>query len=52
MVSGFNADVEFEGTPFQIQTEVRDEANIETAVYAKRAVVHPPKTSHPGLSTP
>ncbi|HXH51372.1 MAG TPA: hypothetical protein VNM47_18695 [Terriglobia bacterium] len=50
MVSGFNTEVEFEGTLFHIQTEVRKEADIETAVYVKGAVVHSLKTSHPGLS--
>jgi predicted small secreted protein len=51
MVSGFNTEVEFEGTLFHIQTEVRKEADIETTVYVKGAVVHSLKTSHPGLST-
>jgi hypothetical protein len=50
MVSGFNTEVEFEGTRFHIQTEVRKESDIETAVYVKGAVVHSLKTSHPGLS--
>ena len=50
MVSGFNTEVEFEGTCFHIQTEVRKEADIETAVYVKGAVVHSFKTSHPDLS--
>lgn len=50
MLSGFNTEVEFEGTRFHIQTEVRKEADIETAVYVKGAVVHSLKTSHPGLS--
>jgi hypothetical protein len=49
MLSGFNTEVEFEGTRFQIQTEVRKEADIETAVYVKGAVVHSLKTSHAGL---
>jgi hypothetical protein len=51
MVSGFNTEVEFEGTRFHIQTEVRKEADIETAVYVKGAVVHSLRTSHAGLST-
>jgi hypothetical protein len=51
MVSGFNTEIEFEGTRFHIQTEVRKEADIETAVYVKGAVVHSLKTSNPGLST-
>ena len=50
MLSGFNTEVEFEGTRFHIQTEVRKEADIETAVYVKGAVVHSLKTSHPSLS--
>lgn len=50
MVSGFNTEVEFEGTRFHIQTEVRKEADIETAVYVKGAVIHSLRTSHPGLS--
>ena len=40
MVSGFNTEIEFEGTRFHIQTEVRKEADIETAVYVNGAVVH------------
>jgi hypothetical protein len=50
MLSGFNTEVEFEGRRFHVQTEVRKEADIETAVYVKGAVVHSFKTSHPGLS--
>jgi len=50
MVSGFNTEIEFEGTRFHIQTEVRKEADIETAVYVKGAVIHSLRTSHPGLS--
>jgi hypothetical protein len=50
MLSGFNTEVEFEGTRFHIQTEARKESDIETAVYVKGAVVHSLKTSHPGLS--
>ena len=50
MLSGFNTEVEFEGTRFHIQTEVRKEADIETAVYVKGAVVHSLKTSHSVLS--
>ena len=50
MLSGFNTEVEFEGTRFHIQTEVRKEADIETAVYVKGAVIHLLRTSHPGLS--
>ena len=47
MVSGFNTEIEFEGTRFHIQTEVRKEADIETAVYVKGAVVHFLKTLCP-----
>jgi hypothetical protein len=47
MVSGFNTEIEFEGTRFHIQTEVRKEADIETAVYVKGAVVHSRKTLCP-----
>ena len=50
MVSGFNTEVEFEGTRFHIQTEVRKESDIETAVYVKGAVIHSLKTSRPELS--
>lgn len=50
MVSGFNTEIEFEGTRFHIQTEVRKEADIETSVYVKGAVIHSLRTSHPGLS--
>jgi hypothetical protein len=49
MVSGFNTDIVFEGTIFHIQTEARQEAGIETAVYVKGAVVHCLKTPHLGL---
>lgn len=49
MLSGFNTEVEFEGRRFHVQTEVRKEADIETAVYVKGAVIHSFKTSHPGL---
>ena len=51
MVSGFNTEVEFEGTRFHVQTEVRKEAGIETAVYVKGAVIHSLWTSHPALSS-
>jgi len=50
MVSGFNTDIEFEGTLFHIQTEARKETAIETAVYVRGAVIHSLKTSHPDLS--
>jgi hypothetical protein len=50
MVSGFNTEIEFEGTRFHIQTEVRKESDIETAVYVKGAVIHSLKTAHPGSS--
>jgi hypothetical protein len=50
MVSGFNTEIDFDGTRFHIQTEVRKEADIETAVYVKGAVIHLLKTSHPDLS--
>ena len=50
MVSGFNTEVEFEGTHFHVQTEVRKEAGIETAVYVKGAVIHSLRSSHPALS--
>lgn len=49
MASGFNTEIEFEGTRFHIQTEARKEAGIETAVYVKGAVVHSLKTSHQDL---
>ncbi|HET7100032.1 MAG TPA: hypothetical protein VFJ52_02685 [Terriglobia bacterium] len=50
MVSGFNTEIDFEGTRFHIQTEVRKEADIETAVYVKGAVIHSLKTSHSDLT--
>lgn len=50
MLSGFNTEIDFEGTRFHIQTEVRKEADIETAVYVKGAIIHSLKTSHPDLS--
>jgi hypothetical protein len=50
MVSGFNTEVEFEGTHFHVQTEVRKEAGIETAVYVKGAVIHSLTSLHPELS--
>ncbi|HZT71872.1 MAG TPA: hypothetical protein VFC10_19270 [Terriglobia bacterium] len=52
MVSGFNTEIEFEGTLFHIQTEARKEAAIETAVYVQGAVIHSLKTSHADLSFP
>jgi hypothetical protein len=50
MVSCFNTEIEFEGTCFHIQTEIRKEADIETAVYVKGAVIYTLKTLRPGLS--
>jgi len=50
MVSGFNTQIEFEGTVFHIQTEVWKEEGIETSVYVKGAVVHSLKTLHSALS--
>lgn len=50
MMSGFNTELEVEGTRFHIQTEARKESGIETAVYVNGAVIHSLKTSHPGLS--
>ena len=50
MVSGFNTEIDFEGTRFHIQTEVRKEADIETAVYVKGAVIHSLKAPHPDFS--
>lgn len=51
MVCGFNTEIEFEGTRFHVQTEIRKVADIETAVYVKGAVIHSLRTSHPDLST-
>ena len=50
MVSGFNTEIELEGIRFHIQTEVRKESDIETAVYVRGAVIHSLKTSHLALS--
>ncbi|TAM84627.1 MAG: hypothetical protein EPN47_00490 [Acidobacteria bacterium] len=50
MASCFNTEVEFEGTLFHIQTEVRKEADIETVVYVKGAIVHSLRTSPCGIS--
>jgi hypothetical protein len=50
MVSGFNTEIEIEGTRFHIQTEVRKDSDIETAVYVKGAVIHSLKKSHPDFS--
>jgi hypothetical protein len=50
MASGFNTEIDFEGTRFHIQTEIRKEADIETAVYVKGAVIHSLKTSYPDFS--
>ena len=50
MVSGFNTEIEIEGTRFHIQTEVRKDSDIETAVYVKGAVIHLLKTLHPDSS--
>ena len=52
MVTGFNTDVEIAGTRFHIQTELRKEVGIETAVYVKGAVIHSLKTSHPDSPIP
>lgn len=51
MASGFNTEIEFEGTVFHVQTEAWKEREIETAVYVKGAVVHSLKVSHPALSS-
>lgn len=50
MVSGFNTEIEIEGTVFHIQTEAWKERGIETSVYVKGAVVHSLKTPHSDLS--
>lgn len=50
MVSGFNTEIEFEGTVFHIQTEAWKERGIETSVYVKGAVVHSLKTPRSNLS--
>jgi len=51
MVSGFNTEIDFEGTVFHIQTEAWKERGIETSVYIKGAVVHSLKTPHSALSS-
>ena len=40
MVMGFNTDIKFEGVVYHVQTEVRQGAAIETAVYVRGAIIH------------
>ncbi len=44
MVSGFNTEIEHEGTVYHVQTEPRRQEGIETSVYVKGAVIHSLKT--------
>ena len=49
MVSGFNTDIMYDGAVYHVQTELRKQAGIETAVYVKGAIIHSLKTSYQDL---
>ncbi len=49
MVTGFNTDVQHDGTILHVETEPRKGAGIETTVYRNGAVVHKFKSSYQAL---
>jgi hypothetical protein len=49
MVMGFNTDIKQEGVVYHIQTEPRKDAEIDTTVYTRGAVIHKLKSSYQDL---